>query len=130
VVAVAPKASQHAATRAVVELLTNYFVSINVRDYPRYRLLHTRAERAKLTQKQFSTGYRSTHDSKALLLDIGSAADGRLLAVVFFVSRQDSSDGPDGQTCTRWTIGKFLEQEGTSLRIGKAPPGYSTYDAC
>jgi hypothetical protein len=129
-VAVAPQAADHPATHAVVALLSDYFIAINGRDYGAFRRLHTRAERAKLTQKQFTTGYRSTHDSEIQLSELGTAADGRLQAVVVFVSTQNSADGPKGQTCTRWTVGKFLELEGSSLRVGKTPPGSSTYTAC
>ncbi|MDX6252680.1 MAG: hypothetical protein QOF10_6040 [Kribbellaceae bacterium] len=129
-VAVAAQASDHPSARAVVALLSKYFVSINARDYAGFRLLHTRAERAKLSPKQFSTGFRSTHDEQVLVQELGTAPDGRLLATVSFVSTQNSADGPDGQTCSRWTVGKFLQKEGTSLRIGKGLPGYSSYAAC
>jgi hypothetical protein len=129
-VAVAPQAADHPATRAAVALLSNYFIAINRRDYAAFRQLHTPAERAKLNRKQFTTGYRSTHDSEIQLSEMGAAADGRLRAVVVFVSTQNSADGPKGQTCTRWTVGKFLEVEGSSLRIGKTPPGSTTYTAC
>lgn len=129
-VAVAPEAADNPSTRAIVALLTDYFTAINDRNYTTYRQLHTRAVRAKMTLSEFVNGYRSTQDSQVLLREVGTAEDGRLLAVVDFVSTQEPADGPDHQTCTRWSTGKFLEKEGTKLRIGKSLSGHSTHASC
>ena len=129
-VTVAADAAVNPSSRAVVALLTRYFVAINQRDYAAYRQLHTRTERAKMSESEFLKGFHTTHDDQVLLRELGTAEDGRLLAMVDFVSTQDASDGPDGQTCTQWTVGKFVEKEGKTLRIGKALPGYSTYTTC
>ena len=129
-VAVAAEAAVNPSSRAIVALLTKYFVAINQRDYSAYRQLHTRAERAKMSETEFLNGFRTTQDDQVLLRQLGIAQDGRLLAMVDFVSTQDAADGPDGQTCTQWSVGKFVEKEGKTLRFGKALPGYSTYAAC
>jgi len=129
-VAVAAEAAENPSSRAVVALLTKYFAAINQRDYAAYRQLHTRTGRAKMSKTEFLNGFRSTHDDQVLLRELGTAEDGRLLAMVDFVSSQDASDGPNGQTCTQWIVGKFLEKEGKNLRIGKSLSGYSTYTAC
>jgi hypothetical protein len=130
IVAVAPQAGESTSAPAVVALLTDYFVAINDRDYTTYRQLHTRAVRAKLTKAEFVKGHRTTQNSEIVLRELGTAEDGRLLATVDFVSTQAAADGPDRQTCTRWSVGKFLEKEGSNLRIGKGLSGHASYTAC
>ncbi|MEV0803209.1 hypothetical protein AB0I34_36350 [Kribbella sp. NPDC050281] len=129
-VAVAPEAADHPAARAVVALLTDYFVSINQRNYTKFRSIHTQSERAKMSRDEFLTGYRSTYDSQVQLLALETAEDGRLLASVYFVSTQDAEDGRNDQTCTQWNVGRFLEEESSHLRIGKTLPGQTKYSAC
>jgi hypothetical protein len=130
VVAVAPEAAQNPAAADVVQLLTAYFTAINNHDYDGHQAQLTRAARTNMSRQEFEKGYRSTVDSEITLVSLSTATDGRLLAQVSFVSRQDAADGPDGQTCTRWTLGKFLEGQGTGLRIGKALSGHSSREAC
>lgn len=130
-VAVAPEAALDPAAAAVVQLLTAHFAAINAHDYAGYQATHTRAARAKLTSKQFTAGYRSTVNSDITVLGLSTATDGRRLAEVSFTSNQNAADGPEGQTCTHWTVGKFLEGQGTTLLIGKAPTSYkSRHEAC
>ncbi|TCC18277.1 hypothetical protein [Kribbella speibonae] len=129
-VAVTTEAAQDASAAAVVEVLTAYFTAINNRDYDAYQAQHTRAARAAMTRKQFTSGFRSTVDTEITVTGLSIARDGRLVAEVSFVSQQNAEDGPDGQTCTRWTVGKFFEGQGTNLRIGKALSGSSRHEAC
>ena len=129
-VTVAPAAAQDPAAADVVQLLTAYFTAINNHDYDSHQAQLTRAARATMSRQDFAKGYRSTVDSEITLLGLSTATDGRLLADVSFISRQDAEDGPDGQTCTHWTVGKFLEGQGTSLRIGKALSGHAGHEAC
>jgi hypothetical protein len=131
VVAVEPAAASHPIAQPIVELLTQYFLAINDRDFERYRSLFVRDIRTRLKLSQLAEGYRSTYDSQARLVDVDTAADGRLIALVSFVSTQDASDGPDGQTCTTWTVRFFLEIEGSDLVIGKPPADYhARYAPC
>lgn len=129
-VAVAPDAAEHPAARAVVALLTDYFVAINQRNFTKFRSIHTQSERAKLSRDEFLTGYRSTYDSQVQLLALETTEDGRLLASVSFVSTQDAADGRNGQTCTQWNVERFLEEESSDLRVGKTIPGRTQYFAC
>ncbi|MFC6161915.1 hypothetical protein [Kribbella jiaozuonensis] len=129
-IAVDPAAAEEPAAADVVRLLTSYFTAINDHDYDSYQVLLTPAALATQTRKQFTNGFRSTVDSEITLLGLSTATDGRLLAQVSFVSRQNGIDGPDGQTCTRWTVGKFLEGQGTDLLIGKALSGHASHTAC
>ncbi|MFD3403904.1 hypothetical protein ACFWUU_24675 [Kribbella sp. NPDC058693] len=129
-IAVDPAAAEEPAAADVVRLLTSYFTAINNHDYDSYQVLLTPAALATQTRKQFTNGFRSTLDSEITLLGLSTATDGRLLAQVSFVSRQNAIDGPDGQTCTRWTVGKFLEGQGTDLLIGKALSGHASHTSC
>jgi hypothetical protein len=129
-ITVAPEAAQDPSAPEVVELLTAYFTAINNHDYDRYQAQHTRGAQATTSRKSFTSGYRSTADSEITLVGLSTATDGRLLAQVSFVSNQNAEDGPDAQTCTRWTVGKFLEGQATNLRIGKALSGHVSHEAC
>lgn len=130
-VGITPEAASHPSARAVVALLTSYFDSINDRNYTTYRKLHSKGVRADLSEKEFVKGYKTTNDSEILISGLGPGPDGRLLASVDFVSHQAAADGPeDGETCTRWSVSKFLEKEGTAYRIGKSLKGYSNHTAC
>ncbi|WP_329002416.1 hypothetical protein OHA18_04780 [Kribbella sp. NBC_00709] len=129
-IAVAPEAAQDPTAADVVRLLTSYFTAINNHDYDSYQVLLTRAARATQSRKQFTDGFRSTVDSEITLVGLGTATDGRQLAQVSFVSTQNAEDGPDGQTCTRWTVGKFIEGQGADLQIGKALSGHASREAC
>ncbi|WP_410784936.1 zinc ribbon domain-containing protein [Kribbella sp. C-35] len=129
-ITVSPEAAQDPAAADVVRVLTAYFTAINNHDYDGHQAQLTRAARASMTRKEFTTGFRSTVDSEITLVGLTIATDARLVAEVTFVSQQNAEDGPDGQTCTRWTVGKFFEGQGTSLRIGKALSGTSRYEAC
>ena len=129
-ITVTPEAAQDPSAADVVQLLTAYFTAINNHDYDAHQAQLTRAARAAMTRKQFTSGFRSTVDSEITLTGLSIARDGRLVAEVSFVSRQNAEDGPKGQTCTRWTVGKFFEGQGANLRIGKSLSGASRYDAC
>ncbi|RZT19753.1 hypothetical protein EV649_2890 [Kribbella sp. VKM Ac-2569] len=129
-ITVTPEAAQDPAAADVVQLLTAYFTAINNHDYDAHQAQLTRAARAAMTRKEFTSGFRSTVDSEITLAGLSIARDGRMVAEVSFVSRQNAEDGPERQTCTRWTVGKFFEGQGTSLRIGKALSGSARYEAC
>lgn len=124
----APEIANNATARTVVALLTGYFTAINERDYTEYRNVVTRG--ARQTQAEFEKGYRTTNNSQVQLRELGIGEDGRLMATVDFVSTQDAADGPEGQTCTRWTVAKFFEKDGSKLRIGKALKGHSSALPC
>jgi hypothetical protein len=131
IVAVSAQAAGHPAVRAVVDVLTTYFASINNRDFSTYRSLFTSDIQAEMSLEQFAEGYRSTYDSGAQLIRIEDLADGRVAAWVEFMRTQDAVDGPDGQTCTVWSIGLFLQREGSRAAIGAPPDGYqASYHAC
>jgi hypothetical protein len=130
-VSVAPEAAQDPATPVVVDLLTSYFTAINDNDYVTYQAQQTPASQALMTRPKFATGFRSTANSDVTLLSLTPTADGRRLAKITFTSNQDAADGPEGQTCTRWSVSKFLKGEPPTLQIDKAPKSYkATYEPC
>ncbi|TDU88661.1 hypothetical protein EV138_2207 [Kribbella voronezhensis] len=130
-VSITPEAARDPAASAVVELLTTYYRAINEHDYPTYEAQQTRAAQALLTRSDFATGFRSTVNSEVVVQALTPTADGRLLASVTFTSSQDAADGPKGQTCTHWAVGKFLKGRSPTLLIDKAPKGYkATFDPC
>jgi hypothetical protein len=129
-VSVSADAAEDPAAPTVVELLTTYFRAINDHDYLAFQALQTSAGQALLTSSEFATGFRSTVNSEVNLLSLTPTSDGRLLAKVTFTSNQNAIDGPQHQTCTKWTVGKYLKDD-PPLLIDKAPKGYkSTHQAC
>jgi hypothetical protein len=126
VVSVAPAAASDPRAPTVVTLLTRYFTDINQRNFGDYFALYAPDVRAALDQAQIVAGYGSTEVSGGRLTDISTAADGRPVATVTFTSTQDAADGPDGQTCTHWTVGFFLENAGRAYLFGSPPSNYQT----
>jgi hypothetical protein len=119
-------------TAPIVTLLDQYFAAINARNYQGYIGLLTPQEQQGLTPAQFASGFRSTVDSGARFASISTAADGRIVAVVAFTSRQNPVDSVNHrEACTNWRISLFLEPSGSGYLIGKPPPGYqASYAAC
>ncbi|MFF1818158.1 hypothetical protein ACFVWG_12735 [Kribbella sp. NPDC058245] len=130
-VSITPEAAQDPAAPAVVELLTTYYKAINDHDYLTYQAQQTRAANALLTRTDFATGFRSTVNSEVVIQALSPTDDGRLLASITFTSAQDAADGPKHQTCTHWSVGKFLKGQSSTLLIDKAPKSYkATFDPC
>jgi hypothetical protein len=131
VVSVAPAAANNPAAPTVVQMLTRYFNDINNRDFNDYRLLFAQELRASLDPQQLASGYRSTTDSSAQLTTLAVTPDGRPAATVTFTSQQNAADGPDGETCTNWTLTFYLQTEGNTTVFGPHPPGYKAqHSAC
>jgi hypothetical protein len=129
-VAISETAASNPAAAAVVALLTSYFTAINGHDYAAYKKVHTKALRSDMTEGEFTKGYKSTQDSEIVITDLGTGPDGRLMASVTFTSTQNATDGRDKQTCTKWTVGKFLQREGSAYRIGQGLKGFADYSSC
>jgi hypothetical protein len=131
VVTVAPAAANNPVAPTVVRMLTRYFNDINNRDFDDYRLLFAQELHPSLDPQQLAIGYRSTTDSGAKLASVAVAPDGRPAATVTFTSQQNAADGPDGETCTNWTLTFYLQTEGNATVFGPRPPGYSAqHSAC
>jgi hypothetical protein len=112
----------------VVGFLDSYFAAVNHREYLEYSSLFDHWHH--LTRPEFDRGYRTTHDSSAVLIGLTSSRDS-LTATVTFTSRQSPAASPNHATCTNWRIVLYLRRSGGVYLIGPPPPGYhATYHSC
>lgn len=131
VVSVAPTAVSNPRARAVAAFLTRRYRDINERYFDDYWRMYTPPYRAKFNPAQVEAGYRSTEICDIRLTQLSTSADGRLAATVMFTSTQDAADGPNGQNCTDWTVGIFLQNVSRAYLIDTPPPSYhAKYVAC
>jgi hypothetical protein len=120
--------AQRADAQQVVGFLDSYFAAVNHREYLEYSSLFDRWHH--LTRAEFDRGYRTTHDSSAVLVGLTSSKNS-LTATVTFTSRQSPAASPDHATCTNWRIVLYLRRTGGVYLIGPPPPGYhATYHGC
>ena len=127
-VAIAAAVSQQAAAPQVAAFLQAYFQAVNTRDYGRYSSLFV--PRLRPTLGAFESGYRSTHDSGAVLTGMSPTAVG-LAAAVSFTSHQHPVDSPTGTSCDSWRITLYLSPRGSTYLIVHPPAGYhARYQAC
>jgi hypothetical protein len=131
-ISVAPAAGSDPRASAVVALLRRHFTDIKEGNFTDYFSLYTPKYRATLGDPaKVAEGYRSTVISDIRLTQLSTLGDGRPAAIVTFTSKQDAADGPDGQTCTRWTKGYFLSTVERKYLIDFPPTTYNTkYVAC
>jgi len=128
IVSVSPALAHRPDAQQVAGFLDSYFAAVNHREYLEYSSLFERWHH--LTRAEFDRGYRTTHDSSALLIGLSSSKD-TLTATVTFTSRQDPSASPNHATCTNWRIVLYLHQVGDVYLIGPPPAGYhATYHGC
>jgi hypothetical protein len=121
VVSITPGLAGRADARRVGGLLGRYFAAVNHRRYQAYASLF--AQRRQLTPRDFAWGYRTSHDSNAVLVGV-AALKGGLRATVTFTSQQDPAQSPDHSSCIDWRIILFLHRTGATYLIGMPPPGY------
>jgi hypothetical protein len=121
VVSITPGLAGRADARQVGRLLADYFAAVNHRRYQAYASLF--AQRRQLTPRDFAWGYRTSHDSNAVLAGI-AALKGGLKATVTFTSQQDPAQSPDHSSCIDWRITLFLYRTGATYLIGMPSPGY------
>jgi hypothetical protein len=120
-VSITPGLAGRADARRVGGLLARYFAAVNHRQYQAYASLF--AQRRQLTPRDFAWGYRTSHDSNAVLAGI-AALKGGLKATVTFTSYQDPAQSPDHSGCIDWRITLFLYRTGATYLIGMPSPGY------
>jgi hypothetical protein len=128
IVSVSRALAQRADAQQVGGFLDSYFAAVNHREYLEYASLFDRWHH--LTRAEFDRGYRTTHDSSAVLVGLTSSKD-TLTATVTFTSHQSPAASPNHATCTNWRIVLYLRQSGGVYLIGPPPPGYhATYHGC
>lgn len=131
VVSVATGARSDPRAGAVAAFLTRRYTDINERNFDDYWKMYTPSYRATFSPPQVAAGYRSTEIYNIVLIKLSDGGDGRLDATVTFSSTQDAADAPNGQTCTRWTVGFFLKNVGGAHLIDKPPSNYhAEHAAC
>jgi zinc-ribbon domain len=127
-VTIGAAAGQQAGAQQVAAFLASYFRAINHHQYGRYAALFE--PRLRPTPAEFASGYRSTHDSAAVLDGLSGTGAG-LAAAVRFRSHQRPADSPTGTACTAWHIVLYLAPRGSSYQIVHPPAGYhARYRAC
>jgi hypothetical protein len=126
-VLIAPGLSRNPAARQVDGLLMTYFTAINTHNFRQYASTFLPSIRHQLGADSFATGYKSTRDSNASLVGIGTAPRHGLAVTVTFTSTQRPVPSLGVTGCTYWAITLFLGQHGTGYLIGSAPAGYHPY---
>ena len=130
-VSVAPTAGSNPKARAVATFLTRRYIDINERNFDDYWKMYTPRYGAKFNRAQWAAGYRTTEICRISLTQLSTSADDSLEANVAFTSTQDAADGPNGQTCTHWKVGFFLQNVRGGYLIDTPPPSYhAEYVAC
>ncbi|HEY9243273.1 MAG TPA: zinc ribbon domain-containing protein [Streptosporangiaceae bacterium] len=128
IVSVSHSLAGRADAQQVAGFLDSYFAAVNHREYQEYSSLFERWHH--LTRAEFDRGYRTTHDSSALLTGLSSSKDS-LTATVTFTSHQAPAASPNHASCTNWRIVLYLRRVGSQYLIGPPPPGYhATYHSC
>jgi hypothetical protein len=120
-VAVAPGVTSVPAS--VQTLLSHYFNGINNHDYTEYAATLSATERARQSEKSFTSGYSTTSDSGMTLTSLAGSSGG-LTATVTFTSHQSASQSVDKSACNDWTLSLSLAASGSGYLIGPQPSGY------
>jgi zinc-ribbon domain len=130
-VALGPGVPQSGPEPTVAAFLNSYFAAINDDDYQQYRSLLGTRLRQELSAAQFSSGYRSVHDSHVTLTSIASAGGPGVAASMTFTSYQPPAKSASHSSCTHWSITLYLVPHGSSYVMGSPPAGYhAAYHAC
>ena len=128
IVSVSQALARRADAQQVAGFLDSYFAAVNHREYLEYSSLFERWHH--LTRAEFDRGYRTTHDSSALLVGLSSSQDA-LIAAVTFTSHQAPTASPNHASCTTWRIVLYLRRSGGVYLIAPPPSGYhATYHGC
>ena len=106
-------ASNHAAAEAVQEVLTRHFNAINQKSYPAWATTVVPARVTAQPEPAWRQAYGSTVDGTIRVSRIDEQAQGRLTALVSFVSTQSPESAPDGFKAGRicWRVAFSLVGE-------------------
>jgi hypothetical protein len=127
-VSISPALAHRAVAQQIAALLDSYFDAVNRHQYSEYSSLFE--PHHQLTAGQFRAGYRTTHDSNAVLVGLIAQRHG-LTATVTFQSHQQPASSPNHARCTDWRITLYLRRTGAVYLIGAPPAGYrASYHGC
>lgn len=130
-VLIAPGLSHNPAAKQVDGLLMTYFTAINTHNFQQYASTFLPSIRHQLSAASFASGYKTTRDSSASLVGLGTSAGHRLAATVTFSSTQKPVPSQGVTGCTYWAITLFLGKHGNGFLIGPEPSGYHPFQhAC
>ena len=126
-VLIAPGLTSNPDARPVDGLLMTYFAAINTHNFRQYASAFLPSVRRQLSASSFASGYKTTRDSNASLVGLGTSAGHRLAATVTFTSTQQPVPSQGVTGCTYWAITLYLGQHGNGFLIGSEPSGYHPY---
>ena len=121
-VALSADAAEHPAAQLVLEQIQLYFNAINNRDYQTWSQVVTDERASQQPRSEWLRGIGSTTDGTIRVDRIVGLDEGRVLALVRFVSVQDPDDGPAGLK-----VGRICWR--ASLPMAGSPPRLEVGDA-
>lgn len=115
-------AATHPAAALVLEQIQLYFNAINNRDYPTWTQVVSDERAASQPRKEWLRGIGSTTDGTIRVDRIADLDQGRVLALVRFVSVQNPEDGPSGLKVGRicWRAALPMAGSPPRLQVGDA----------
>ena len=121
-VALSADAATHPAATLVLEQIQLYFNSINNRDYPTWSQVVTDDRADQQPRSEWLRGIGSTTDGTIRVDRIVDLDQGRVLALVRFVSVQNPDDGPAGLKVGRicWRASMPMAGSPPRLEVGDA----------
>jgi len=108
--------------RQVVPTFETYFGGIDTQQYGQAYSAYSSRFQANTTEAGMATAWTTTRDTDVAITSLSSPnAVGDLTATVTFQSTQAAQDGPDGETCTLWSVNYGLVPEPSAT--ASAPNG-------
>jgi zinc ribbon protein len=98
----------------VTATLAAYFGGIDIRNYMQAWDAYAPALQAAFPFQSFSGDLSTTQDSQVVVQSIQHEPNGDIDATVSFQSHQAAQDGPNGETCTNWSLDYQLVPSSTA----------------
>lgn len=129
-VSLSDDAASHPAATLVLEQIQLYFNAINNRDYPTWTQVVTDDRAAQQPRDEWLRGIGSTTDGTIRVDRIADLDQGRVLALVRFVSVQSPDDGPEGLKVGRICWRAALPMAGSPPRLEVGESGSTLGAPC
>lgn len=122
-VELATAVASHPEGDAIHALLQNYFNAINQRDYGLWASTVTADWARGKSERQWRSGYNSTHEGDVLVYRIDPVPQGQLRVLVAFTSTQDPEDAPADlpADCIRWHLALSVVKVNDDWELAKPP---------
>jgi hypothetical protein len=102
---------------------STYFGGINDKNFGQAYSAYSPTYQQNVPESGLASGDATTTDSNVNLVSITSTSDGSIAVDVDFSSQQAAANGPNGETCTDWSlVYKLVTNPGTTT----AAPGGTT----